>query len=144
MECRNASVYYPDEPHHLDGDSDNNARGNLAMVCPQCGAHILLSRFNPEDIWLLKARGLNYAELGRLLGISREWVRQLCKKYEVKQQVELPAQLQANLDDLVKKAEQYENDLLADRRLKKRMDRRTKRKRIIAELNKLKAKGGAK
>jgi hypothetical protein len=141
IECHNASVYFPGEPHHLDGDSDNNAHGNLAMVCPQCGAHILLSRFNPEDIWLLKARGLNYAELGRLLGISRERVRQLCKKYEVKQQVDLPVRLQANLDDLVKKAERYENDLIRRGGLKRRTDRRTKKKRIIAELNKLKAKG---
>jgi hypothetical protein len=37
------------------------------MVCPNCQSHILLSRFNPEDIWLLKAKGLNNSQIGKLL-----------------------------------------------------------------------------
>ena len=137
---RTPPVYYPGEVHHLDGDTTNKSFGNLAMVCPQCKAHVLLSRFSPEDIWLLKARGLSNAELGRLLGISRERVRQLCKKYEEKHQAELTALLEANLDDLVKKAKYIENHLIASGRLRRRIDRRTKKKRIIAELNRLKAK----
>ena len=137
-ECLNAPVYYPGEPHHVDGDPDNNERGNLAMVCPRCQAHILLSRYSPQDIWLLKARGLSNAEVGRLLGISRERVRQLCKKYEAKQEAELTVLVEANPDDLVKKAEYIENRLIASGRLKRRIDRRTKKNRIIAELNKQK------
>ncbi len=136
-----SSIYYPGKVHHLDGDITNDSSSNLAMVCPLCQAHILLSRFSPEDIWLLKARGLSNAEIGRLLSISRERVRQLCKKYEVKHEAELTALLEANLDDLVKKAEYIENHLIANGRLKRRIDRRTKKKRVIAELNKLKAKG---
>lgn len=133
-------VYYPGKVHHLDGDVNNEFFGNLAMVCPKCQAHILLSRFHPKDIWLLKARGLSNAEVGRLLNLSRERVRQLCKKYEAKQRAELSALIQADLDDLVKKAEYIEDALIASGRLKRRIDRRTKKKRIIAELNRLRAK----
>jgi len=138
--CHGSAIYYPGKVHHLDGDTNNESFGNLAMVCPDCHAHILLSRFSPEDIWLLRARGLSNAEVGRLLGISRERVRQLCKKYEAKREAELTALIEANPDDLVKKAKYIENDLIASGRLRRRIDRRTKKKRIIAELNRLKAK----
>lgn len=131
-------VYYPSKIHHLDGDINNESFGNLALVCPKCEAHILLSRFSPEDIWILKTRGLSNAEIGRLLGLSRERVRQLCKKYEAKQQAELAALMDTNIEDLVKKAEYIENHLIASGRLNRRIDRRTKRKRLIAELNRLK------
>jgi len=142
---RHASpIYYPGKVHHLDGDTNNESFGNLAMVCPKCQAHILLSRFTPKDIWLLKARGLSNAEVGRLLSISRERVRQLCKKYEAKHEAELTTLLEDNLDDLVKKAQYIENGLIASGRLRRRIDRRTKKKRIIAELNRLKDKGGTK
>ena len=138
--CSGGRVYYPGKVHHLDGNLANSLFGNLAMVCPKCHAHILLSRFGPEDIWILRARGLNNAQIGRLLGISRERVRQLCSKYEVKPEAELTALLEANIDDLVKKAEYMENGLIESGRLRRRIDRRTKKKRIIAELNRLKAK----
>jgi hypothetical protein len=138
---RDSTIYYPGKIHHLDGNHVNHSFGNLAMVCPQCQAHILLSRFSPEDIWLLKTRGLNNAQIARFLGISRERVRQLYKKYEEKQQATL---LRTNPDDLVKKAEQYESDLIREGKLKRRIDKRTKKKRIIAELNKLKKKRNVK
>jgi predicted transcriptional regulator len=133
-------IYYPGKIHHLDGDTKNESFGNLALVCPKCKAHILLSRFDPEDMWLLKTRGLSNAEIGRLLGISRERVRQLCSKYETKHKTELTTLLEESLDDLVKKAESIENHLIASGRLKRRIDRRTKKKRVIAELNRLKQK----
>jgi hypothetical protein len=135
---RDASVYYPGKVHHLDGDTNNESFGNLAMVCPKCQAHILLSRFSPEDIWLLKARGLSNAEIGRLLEMSRERVRQLCKKYEEKRGAKLTSLLETDPDELVKKAEYIENRLMASGRLKRRIDRRTKKKRIIAELDRQK------
>ncbi len=135
--CGGGHIYYPGKVHHLDGNPNNGSFGNLAMVCPKCRAHVLLSRFNPEDIWLLKARGLSNAGIGRILNISRERVRQLCKKYEVKHKAELTALLEANPDDLIKKAEYIENHLIANGRLRRRIDKRTKKKRIIAQLNKL-------
>jgi len=135
---RDTSVYYPGKVHHLDGDINNESFGNLAMVCPKCQTHILLSRFSPEDIWLLKARGLSNAEIGRLLDISRERVRQLCKKHEEKHQAKLNPLSEINPDELVRKAEYIENLLIANGRLKRRIDRRTKKKRIIAELDKQK------
>jgi len=80
MSCKGNVIYYPGKIHHLDGDVNNESFGNLAMVCPNCHAHILLSRYSPDDIWLLKVKGLNNAQIARYLGISRERVRQLCKK----------------------------------------------------------------
>lgn len=130
-------VYYPREIIPLDGDPNNKAFGNLAIVCPRCYAHILLSRFSRQDIWLLKARGLSYAEIGRLLNLSRQRVRQLCQQYETAQKGKREAELNVLL---VKKAERIENYLIASGKLKRRIDRRTKKKRIIAELNKLREK----
>ena len=134
-------AYYPGSIEHLNGDTTDNSFGNLAMVCPCCGSLIMLSRFSPKDIWLLKTRGLNNAEIGRLLDISRERVRQLYKKYLDEYKGEL-TKLETNIDELIRKAESIENCLIEEGRLKRRIDRRTKKKRIIAELNKLKAKGG--
>ena len=149
------AICYPGKVHHLDGNTTNDSFDNLAMVCPKCQAHILLSRFRPGDIWLLKARGLSNAEIGRLLNISRERVRQLCAKYEALQKSEI-ARLEANLDNLVKRAQAIDDSLktkyikdkdgffIKGRRKKgKRLiDRRTLRKRIIAEIDKLKVKEG--
>ncbi len=140
-ECDSTSVYYPGEIHYIDGDKSNKSQGNMAMVCPRCRAHILLSRFNPEDIWLLKARGLNYAQIARLLGISREWVRQLCKRYETQL-------ARVDVDKLVKQAQnierywQYDFDDEAMRLVKKTgkkhlTDRRTWKKRILAEAQRM-------
>jgi transcriptional regulator with XRE-family HTH domain len=110
------------------------------MVCPKCQSHILLSRFSPEEIWLIKARGLSYAEIGRLLNLSRERVRQLCKKYKAIEDAKLAKLAESDLDHLIKKAEFLENYLIADGKLTRRIDRRTKKKRILAELDKLKSK----
>jgi DNA-binding CsgD family transcriptional regulator len=142
--CEGGPVYYPGRVHHIDGNQTNSSFGNLAMVCPNCRAHILLSRFSPKDIWLLKTRGLNNAQIGRFLGISRERVRQLFNKYEVKRKTEITPLLEANLDDLVKKAEYIENYLIESGRLRKRLDRRTKKKRILAELKNMAANKGDK
>jgi len=151
---RDNAIYYPGKVHHLDGDIKNESFGNLAMVCPQCGAHILLSRFSPQDIWILRAKGLSNAEIGRLLGISRERVRQLYKKH---QEIEIE-RLEANIDGLIKQAQQIDDSLKSQyhkdedgfltkgrrRKGKRLIDRRTLRKRIVAEIDKLKAKGGTK
>jgi hypothetical protein len=145
-------IYYPGKVHHLDGNTTNNSFDNLAMVCPKCHAHILLSRFTPKDIWLLKARGLSNAEIGRLLDLSRERVRQLGKKYEALQESEI-TYLEVNVDNLVKRAQDIDNSLKTGysrdkdgfpikwrrKKGKRLIDRRTLRKRIIAELDKLKA-----
>lgn len=118
----------------MDRDPANNSPDNVAIICPHCGAHILKARFDLECIWLLKRRGMNNAQIGRLLGISRERVRQLYARYKAK----LISLSEANIDDLVRKAETIETYLINSGRLKKRTDKRTKRKRILAELNKLK------
>jgi len=135
--CANTRVCYPGIVHHLDGDISNESFGNLAMVCPKCQTHILLSRFAPEDIWLLKVRGLSNAEVGRILGLSRERVRQLCERYEAQKSAELAKLMETDPNDLVKRAEYIEDRLIWRRSLKRRIDRRTKKKRIIAELDKL-------
>ncbi|MFC2022745.1 sigma factor-like helix-turn-helix DNA-binding protein [Chloroflexota bacterium] len=160
-------VYYPGKVHHLDGDMNNNVLGNLAMVCPKCQSHILLSRFSPQDIWLLKARGLNNAQIGKILGISRERVRQLLNQSrsfqegaeiselariaQIKERTkEEENKLEVSLDELVERAQSVEKSLpgryghyhdqfgdhipIIKRRL---TDKRTLRKRILAELVKL-------
>ncbi len=126
-------VYYPGKVHHLNGDTNNESFGNLAMVCPQCRAHILLSRFSPEDIWLLKAKSLNNAQIGRLLGISRERVRQLCKRYET----QLSRMPQIDIDSLVKEAQARQRELVEYGKLGRLTDKRTLRKRIKAEMDRM-------
>lgn len=162
---RDSNVYYPGKIHHLDGDTNNESFGNLAMVCPKCRTHILLSRFSPEDIWLLKVKGLNNAQIARYLGISRERVRQLYKKARsFKEKVNMSelvriaqsgqrtdeeeVKLKAGLDKLVRQAQNMEKSLLgryshyedddgfpSNKNQKQRStDKRTLRKRILAEL----------
>jgi hypothetical protein len=48
-------------------------------VCPGCGTHFTY-RFNDEDIWKLKKGGLNNAEIGRTVGLTRERVRQILNR----------------------------------------------------------------
>jgi len=72
-----STVCYPGKVHHLDGNPENNNATNVAMVCPSCGQHILLSRFALEDMQQWNRQGWSYAEIGRQLGLSRERVRQL-------------------------------------------------------------------
>ena len=134
-----ATLYYAGDIVPVDGNTDNKAPENLAMVCPHCGAHILLSRFTPKDIWLLKATGLSNADIGRLLGLSRERVRQLCKKHETGQKTEPERFTESDINELVRKARYLEDILIDSGRLRRRLDRRTKKKRIMAELNKLRA-----
>lgn len=132
---RTFKVFYPGEIHHLDGDPNNTMRNNLAMVCPNCNAHILMSRFLPEDIWLLVARGLSYAKIGRLLGISRERVRQLANKHRENLKSEQYLS-EAKINELVKGVQFLEDRLFYSGRLNKRLDRRTIKKRIRTELGK--------
>ena len=81
-------------------------------------------------------KGLSNAEIGRLLGISRERVRKLSKRYQ-------PEPVQANnidIDELVKGAQKIEKNQKARGLLKRRTDKRTLRKRILAELTRLEKK----
>jgi hypothetical protein len=135
--CHDAQVYYPSKVHHLDGDHNNNSFSNLAMVCPSCKSHILLSRLSAENIWLLKTRGLNNAEIGRVLGISRERVRQLCNKYQKIQRTKQTEFLATDPNILVKRAQAMEDQYIEKGTLTRRIDKRTKKKRIIAGLKKL-------
>ena len=137
--CEGATLYYTGDIVPVDGNPNNKASENLAMVCPRCGAHILLSRFASKDIWLLKATGLSNADIGRLLGLSRERVRQLCKKHETGQKTEPEGFTELDINELVRKARYLEDILMDSGRLKRRPDRRTKKKRITAELNRLRA-----
>lgn len=132
--------FYAGQFHYLDGNPENKSWANLSLVCPRCRADILLSRFSPEEIWSLKATGYSNAKIGRLLGLSRERVRQICKKYE-EQRAKTETLAKHDADELAKKAEYIENgltDFLGT--LKRRAGRRTKRKRITAEIEKLEAK----
>ena len=124
------AIYNMDEAHHLDGDRTNKSHGNMAIVCPRCQCHILLSPFTPKDIWELKEKGMNNAEIGRLLGISRERVRQLCKRYQPK-----PAQ-PYTVDSLVVETQGREGIQKKRGLLKRRTDKRTLRKRSDKALSK--------
>lgn len=144
-------AYYPGEIVHFNGNNADNSWGNLAITCPCCTGLIMLSRYTPQDLWLLKAGGLSYAKIGQLIGISRERVRQLCKRYEA------PS---VDVDELVKQAQemerywQYDFDDEDGRPVNKKTgrkrltDRRTWKKRIIAEAKRMgfipKQKGGIK
>ncbi len=145
-ECGGKSpIFNLDKIHYLDGDRSNKLHSNIAIVCPRCEVHILLSPFTPKDIWELKMKGLSNAEIGRLLRISRERVGKLSKRYQ-------PEPVQANnvdIDRLVKGVQKIEKNQKARGLLKRRTDKRTLRKRILAELTRLekkqvKKKGGAK
>jgi predicted transcriptional regulator len=125
-------VYFPGEIHHLDGDKTHNSDDNRAMICPNCEAHILLIRFSSEDIWLLKTKGLNNAQIGRLLGISRERVRQLIKRYQTK--INNTVLSESEIKELVDRVDQLERYMVYHRRITKRMDKRTLKKRVIAAL----------
>jgi len=129
-------IYNLDKIHYLDGDHSNRLHSNMAILCPRCGGHILLSPFNPKDIWELKMKGMSNAWIGKLLGISRERVRKLSKRYQ-------PEPVQANnidIDRLVEEAQRRENRQKERGLLKRRTDKRTIRKRILAELAKLEKK----
>ena len=139
MSYQGATLYYAGDIVPVDGNPNNRASENLAMVCPRCGAHILLSRFASKDIWLLKATGLSNADIGRLLGLSRERVRQVCRKHETGQKIELEKFTETDINELVRKARYLEDILIDSGKLRRRIDRRTKKKRIIAELNRLRA-----
>jgi len=133
-------IYYLGNIHHLDGDTSNRSFGNLATVCPRCRSHILWSRFMPEDIWLLKKNGLNNAQIGKMLGLSRERVRQLCQGYRAPQLYS-----QVDIDDLIRLAQSAERKQKAKGELKRITDKRTLRKRILATSNKMnegKSQGG--
>lgn len=128
-------VYYPGEINHLDGNKSNRSDGNQAMICPHCGSHILLAAYNSEDIWLLKTKGLNYAEIGRILGMSRERVRQLFNRHQARiQDMKLS---EAEISQLVDKIIRLESGLVYSRRIHKIMDKRTLKKRILAALGKI-------
>jgi len=129
-----ASVCYPGRVHHLDGDPDNNQADNLAMVCPHCHTHILLSRYTHRDVWQLRMQGLTYAEIGRMLGISRERVRQLCNKYRSSLK-HAPIATEAYVESLVRLEQKLERRRKPRTGRKVRVtDRRTVRKRILAAL----------
>lgn len=129
-------IYNLDKIHYLDGDRSNKLHSNTAIVCPRCQAHILLSPFTPKDIWELKMKGMSNAKIGKLLGLSRERVRKLSKYYQPE-----PIKVgNVDIDWLIKRGQGIEGTLKARGLLKRRTDKRTLKKRIIAELNRLKAK----
>ena len=130
---RTHPVYYPGRVHHVDGNPANNVAHNMAMVCPHCHTHILLARNTPDDVWDLRLRGLNNAHIGRLLGISRERVRQLLAQGNPLRRTELPSEEQ--LDHLIEEAQKIERAILKHEGAARRVtDRRTLRKRILAKL----------
>lgn len=102
QECRRFPIYYP-EVHHLDGNRQNNSPTNLVLVCPHCHAHFIF-RLRHEDIWILKIRGLSNAEIGKLLGISRQRVWQILKR----QLVELSKLPEDEIDYLGKRLIQWQ------------------------------------
>jgi len=130
QECGASRIYYP-EVHRLDGDRRNNLPSNIVLVCPFCDTH-LTTRLNHEDILILKMRGLSNAEIGRVLGISRERVRQVYKRYES----ELAQLSNGKVDDLVRLAQFRQNRLIARRALKRRIGKKRIRKIILSMINK--------
>jgi len=118
-ECGKYPIYHP-KVHHLDGDYRNNSASNLTLVCPFCNTHFIL-RFDREDIFILKMRGLSNAEIGRHLGISRERVRQLYNRglarYDIDNLVKLALKRQEELLEQEKLEEMELEDELEDWRL---------------------------
>lgn len=130
QECGASPIYYP-EVHRLDGDRRNNLPSNIVLVCPGCKTH-LTTRLNHEDILILKMRGLSNAEIGRVLGISRERVRQVYKRYES----ELAQLSNGKVDDLVRLAQIRQNSLIARGVLKRRIGKKRIRKIVLSMINK--------
>lgn len=83
-ECRRGWIVNRREIHYIDGNHANHAHSNTAVVCPYCGAHILMSVATPKGIWEYKQKGMSNAQIGKLLCLSRERVRQLAAKYRPK------------------------------------------------------------
>jgi hypothetical protein len=129
-ECgqRQPLIFNRNKIHYLDGNHTNRAHGNIAMICPSCQSHILLSRFTSDDVWGLKMKGLSNAAIGRYLGLSRERVGQLLKKCDMESvNFKIPS-----IDQLIKEEQDWEK-----KNGRKRVtDKRTLKKRIVARLNK--------
>jgi hypothetical protein len=137
VDCRrNHPIFNLDKIHYLDGDRSNKLDSNRAIICPACGSHIVLGRFTPEDICDLKMKGLSNAKIGEYLGLSRERIRQLSKRYKF----DLGKVKSTNIDRLTSEAQDIERRQKAEGTRKRLTDKRTLRKRIIAQKTKLAAK----
>lgn len=152
---RLTTVYRAQKFHHLDGDVSNKQHGNVAVVCPHCRVHIMLSRWAPEDIIRLRMQGMNNANVGRLLGISRERVRQLSSQYAPKPQepeevdVDEMVRVVQLKDKHLRQVEAYKHeDAMFEAEMRglpyppnppkiRLRDKRTIRKRVLAEIKKL-------
>lgn len=131
VECgsRQKPIYNSEIVHFIDGNCHNTEHGNIAIICPQCESHILMSQFTSNDVFKLKMKGLSNAEIGRYLGLSRERVRQLIKKCEPDSVI----MTTVSIDQLIKEEQELERKYRAYRRV---TDRRTLKKRITARLEK--------
>jgi len=137
-ECGSQQVYYP-EVHRLDGNRKRNSPSNLVLVCPRCHTHFIF-RFNHEDILTLKMRGLSNAEIGRVLGISRERVRQVYRRYKS----EIGQLSEDKVDDLLRLVQYRQKMLIADRRLKRGISKKKMREIIVSMIDKAKSEKGGK
>lgn len=105
-ECSGVPIYYPGV-HRLDGNRQNNSPTNLALVCPNCQTHFIF-RFNYDDIWILRMRGLSNAEIAKTLGISRQRIWQIHKD----RLAELSRLPEDKIDDLVGQALEQQEILI--------------------------------
>ena len=134
-ECHRKHIVNKDKVHHIDGNHANQTDSNTAIICPSCGIHILMSPATPAEIWRLKQKGLNNTEIGEYLGLSRERIRQILDKYK-STQPETSDGLKPADHELEQKIE-YLQGWERNRHPGKRVtDRRTLRKRLVAETQK--------
>ena len=67
--------------HHIDGDRANNSDSNTVILCRECH----LDLHHPGRVWnkhfskRLRNQGYTFEAIGKLLGITRQRVHQLCK-----------------------------------------------------------------
>lgn len=71
--------------HHIDESRKtgilNNQENNLVVVCCLCHArrHGLVSQ--KDDVAEMRSAGLTFQEIGNKLGITRQRVQQICKRF---------------------------------------------------------------
>lgn len=75
--------------HHIDFNSQNNISNNLTVLCRVCHAEahgIKMSMNNPKFNLIIEMRnqGNTLENVGKYLGISRQRVHQIIRKYNIK------------------------------------------------------------
>ncbi|MDD5288184.1 MAG: sigma factor-like helix-turn-helix DNA-binding protein [Dehalococcoidales bacterium] len=94
-----------------------------------------MSPATPAEIWGLKKKGLNNTQIGEYLGLSRERVRQILKKYKSSQpeDTDISKFTAQEIEQKIKYLQGWERDRHPGNRV---TDRRTIRRRVEVEIQK--------